>query len=407
MRTRITTHWKRDPRAGFSLVEMLVVLAIIALLSSISFVVLGRTGEAAREAATKTSIKILSGALRERVDGFHELTAGVSQIDPELPPRTNNRVFRDTVTAFTRGFAIENSTPPNLHSLAAEAYVRKTIFKSIFPQREEDLYGYNGVLDNGGLDDSPMLRRMRDFSAGAWRVDSWKAKEDAARAAAPTSITDDDLAVSSELLYLILTEGDVYGLTPSNISGIDSHLIGDTDGDGNLEFLDGWRRPLQFYNWPTRLIKDDGATYTGTVTVGSNTYTTSSLLISDLPEATTVGAVVSSTTNRNRINRDPDDALRSLSPGSPAYFSLYTASPGTFNVNLSSTTVPCQGFHPNFFHDRDTASRPLIVSAGADGVLGLYLPNVTGANRLARVLPTDEACQALGDNITNQQRGPR
>ncbi len=412
MRTRTSTFGIRHPRAGFSLVEMLVVLAIIALLSSISFVVLGKTGEAAREAATKTSIKILSGALRERVDGFHELTAGVSQIDPELPPRTNNRVFRETVAVFTRGFQYENPAL-NLHPLAAEAYVRKTIFKSVFPQREEDLYGYNGVLDNGGLDDSPMLTRMRDISAGTWKAASWKAKEDAARALAPAAITDDDLAESSELLYLILTEGDVYGLPASNLSGLDSNLIGDTDGDENLELLDGWGRPLQFYNWPTRLIKDAGFAFTGTVTVGANTYTTSSLLISDLPEVSTGGAV-SGTTNRSRINRDPEDALRSLTPlPASTFFSLYTAAPATFNVNLNSVTVACRSFHTDYYHDPNTASKPLIVSAGSDGVLGLHLPTENGSsgtndtNRLARVIATDEACQALGDNLTNQQRGPQ
>ena len=404
MRSSHPTSDTQRPRAGFSLVELLVVLAIIALLSSISFVVLGKTGEAAREAATKTSIKILSGALRERVDGFHELTAGVSQIDPELPPRANNRVFRDTVAVFTRGFLYENPAPPVLHPLAAEAYVRKTIFKSVFPQRLEDLYGYNGISDSGGGDDSPMLARM--YQSGSLIATSWLGRN-----------TTTAAADSSELLYLILTEGDVYGLPASNISGIDSHLIGDTDGDGNLEFLDGWGRPLQFYNWPTRLIKDDGVTFTGTVVVvGGNTYTTSSLLISDLSQESS-GVVVNldgdvvanSTKNRNRIDRDPQDALRTLTPPSASinYVRLATAVPSTFNVNFNSVTVPCRSFHPEYYHDPNTASTPLIVSAGADGVLGLYLPDTVGANRLARVLPTDEACQALGDNLTNQQRGPQ
>ena len=369
--------------------ELLVVMAIIALLSSLSFVVLGRTGEAAREASTRTALRILSGALRERVDAFHELTASATQVDPDMPILKNTRVFRDTVAAFNQGFQSANPTL-TLHPLAAEAYVRKTMFKSVFPQRVEDLYGYNGVSNSGGGDDSPLLIRMRDTVSNSWRPDSWMGR----------NITTAG-ADSSELLYVVLTEGDVYGLPPSEIDGIDKNLIGDTDGDGNMEFLDGWGRPLQFYNWPTRLIKDDGATFTGTVTVSGNAYPTASLLISNLPQVQSAGAV-SSTKNRSRIDRDPEDPLRKLTPLTSPPYSLYSASAVTFNLGAGTA----QRFHPDFFHDPNTATMPLVVSAGPDGDLGLYLPTVTGANRLARVIATADACQALGDNLTNQQRGP-
>ncbi len=412
MRTRTSTFGIRHPRAGFSLVEMLVVLAIIALLSSISFVVLGKTGEAAREAATKTSIKILSGALRERVDGFHELTASASQIDPELPPRTNNRVFRDQVTTFRRWYYNDHLpltmppfTPqPQPSEPASEAFVRKAMFKSLFPQREEDLWGYNGISNNGQLDDSPMLARM--YPSGTLDPDSWKGRN--------TATPEAD---SSELLYLVLTEGDVFGLPPSEIGGIDQNLIGDTDGDSNLEFLDGWGKPLQFYNWPTRLIKDNGVAYTGTVTVSGTSYPTASLLISNLPTAGGVasGVVATSTSGRNRIDRDPEDPTRRLS-SEP----LITGA-GTFTMRTlpgAGTLITAYGFQPAWYHDLNTATTPLVVSAGPDGTLGLYLPTANtfngttgspndGIDRLARVIATAEACQALGDNLTNQQRGPQ
>ena len=395
MQSRITIREPQPPRAGFSLVELLVVMAIIAILSSLSFVVLGRTGEAAREASTRTALRILSGALRERVDAFHEITASATQVDPDMPILKNTRLFRDTVEAFNRWFALYNPPHPlQPHPLAAEAYVRKTMFKSLFPQRIEDLFGYNGTSDNGGGDDSPMLARM--YQSGTVRPTSWLGRN------ITTAAAD-----SSELLYLTLTEGDVYGLPPSEIDGIDKNLIGDTDGDGNMEFLDGWGRPLQFYNWPTRLIKDDGATFTGTVTVSGTAYPTASLLISNLPQVQSAGAV-SSTKNRSRIDRDPEDPLQSLYPGRSGYFVLYSASvTSTFNLQSPSGVIAAQRFHTNAYHDPNTATMPLVVSAGPDGDLGLYLPTVSGANRLARVIATVDDCQALGDNLTNQQRGPQ
>lgn len=413
-------------RAGFSLVELLVVMTIMAILASLAFVTIGASGNAAREASTKTSIRILSGALRERVEAFHKLTASPSQIDPDLPTKTNSRVFRETVTDFNRRFANLNGLPLP-YPQASEAFVRKVMFKSIFPQRVEDLYGYNGLSNAGGLDDSPMLARMfaTPGTPGSLKPDSWLGKNGTGSATAD----------SSELLYLALTEGDVFGMPASDVDGIDDNMIGDTDGDGNLEFLDGWGRPLQFYNWPTRLIKDDGVNYTGTVTFGTPTvtYPTTSLLISNLPTVGGASADASATltVSRNRIDRDPDDPARwllrtlysedfnfngMLDAGEdqnqngildpPQGFPLYKApaQPPTFDI----AGIPgVQRFHTEFFHDPATASMPLVVSGGSDGVLGLHLPTESGADRLARVIQTEEACLGLSDNITNQQRGPQ
>ena len=273
------------------------------------------------------------------------------------------------------------------------------MFKELFPQREEDLWGYNGTSDNGQLDDSLMLTRMRDIPNNLWRPESWMGREMAATSSRPE-------ATSAELLYVVLTEGDVYGMPPSEIDGIDKNLIGDTDSDGNLEFLDGWGRPLQFYNWPTRLIKDNGVDYTGIVTVGGNAYPTAPLLISNLPPVggAASGTVATSTQARNRIDRDPEDPMRRLM-AAPLIVGT-----GTFMLETdppSSILITARQFQSDWYHDRNTATMPLVVSAGPDGVLGLHLPTEAGVDRLARVIATDDACQALGDNVTNQQRGPK
>ncbi len=412
MRSTPLISERHSPRAGFSLVELLIVMTIMAILASLSFVVLTKSGEAAREAATKTTMRILSGALREKVDGFHEITAGVSQIDPDVSNTgTKTRVFRENIAQFKTSFRANNPGVVLPYDQAIEAYVRKTMFKSLFPQRLEDLYGYNGVSNNGSGDDSPLLARM--YQGGSLIPTSWLARNGSGNPAAD----------SSELLYLILTEGDVLGLPTAELGGIDNSMIGDTDGDGNLEFLDGWGQPLQFYNWPTRLLKDDGVNYTGTVSFGSPsvTYTTTSLLISNLPK---IGGAASNTNatgtaSRNRIDRDPDDPARWLlrTPADPAAW-LTKVPPVGYQFNLSGTN-DAQRFYPTFYHDVATATMPLVVSAGPDGVLGLYLPTaktfngvVTGGpsdgiDRLARVIQTPDDCLGLGDNITNQQRGPK
>lgn len=411
--------------------ELLVVMAIIAILASLAFVVLGASGNAAREASTKSMIRILSGALRERVDAFHEITASASQIDPDLPQRgSKTRVFREKVDTFRRWYLYAHPPLPPMYAPqpqpsaeVSEVFVRKAMYKALFPQRRADLFGYDGVAQeiNGIPDDSPILIRMYSASPplpsnridGSWVWRNFGAATQITSSTDYQTITDNPATESSEMLYLILTEGDVFGMPPADISGIDSRMIGDTDGDGNLEFLDGWGRPLQFYNWPTRLIKDDGSMFTGVVTsVEGNQYKTSSLLVTNLPRAGATGPV-SSTVARNRADRDPEDPTRRLSLPSS---SLIVGS-GTFDLRTkpdpAGDVVVAQKFNSDWYHDLNTVTMPLIVSAGQDGILGLHLPTESGTSgtnhtdRLARVIHTDEACQALGDNITNQQRGPQ
>ena len=108
--------------------------------------------------------------------------------------------------------------------------------------------------------------------------------------------------------------------------------------------------------------------------------------------------------------------MRSLTPTvASGYYSLYTASTAMFSIGGG---INAQSFHAVYYHDPNTATMPLVVSAGPDGELGLYLPTANtfngttgtpndGIDRLARVIATDDACQALGDNVTNQQRGPK
>lgn len=395
MRSSTPNTGQHQPRGGFSLVELLVVMAIIAILASLAFVVLGTSGNAAREAATKSMIRALSGAVRERVSAFHEATASYKYVDYDAPMKVKNHSFRARVTEFQYYYQNAGNDPLILYRMneqgsssfsppaeRSEIYVRKTMFKSAFPQRLEDMYGYDGVA--GGGDDSPLLTRMYD--SGGSPIDGSWIKQNIATPGAD----------SSELLYLMLNEGDVFGLPPADLGGVDQNLIGDTDGDGNLEYLDGWKRPLQFYNWPTRLIKDDGSKFTGSIDVGSNTYPTTSLLISNLPQTSSTSATI-----RNRMDRDPDDITRVMTLAPAPLMSSFNLKRG------SAASFAAKPFTADWYHDANTASSPLIVSAGPDGVLGLHLPTESGSDRLARVVQSDEACLGLSDNITNQQRGPQ
>ncbi len=54
----------------------------------------------------------------------------------------------------------------------------------------------------------------------------------------------------SETLYGLLVEGQGPLGSVYNRDDFTNREVGDTDGDGMLEFLDAWGQPLQFYRWP-------------------------------------------------------------------------------------------------------------------------------------------------------------
>lgn len=394
------SHHSRStpPRAAFSLVEILIVLAIIGILAGLAFALLGQTGQIAREAATKSGILYLQTALDDRMRGFDEITQPLVLADPDLPTKRELREFRKRVQDFYSRYTNAN-TPPRSSipddSPVWEIYVRKALFKAAFPQREEDLYGMDGVSDyenspNTYVDDSPLLSRMWDSTTSNWATGSWKALDLAARATVPIDVTDDDRAESAELLYLVLTAGDVFGLPPTDLDGMDQSLIGDTDNDKNLELLDGWGKPLQFYNWPTRLFKANGTTYTAT------DYSQASVLVSGLPTASAPAS------QRAIMNRDPGDnsglltRMRDLQ-SAPRFFAS--------NIALSGRPRPAMPINTSWFHDRDSYSVTLIVSAGPDGSYGMELPNST-ASAFAHLGLVSSATD-LADNISNRQKGPQ
>ena len=131
---------------------------------------------------------------------------------------------------------------------------------------------------------------------------------------------------SAECLYNFLFKGELFGTDPITSDDFLPNEIGDTDGDGLLEMIDSWNHPLRFYRWPTRLIKPDGM---------SVDVTNALRLIAKLPPSADLA-------------RDPDDPL-GLVP------------------TLDEAT----------FHTANTFHTPLVVSAGPDGLLGLYEPSDT------------------------------
>ncbi len=324
-------------RCGFTLIELLVVVALIALLFSLIGVAAMSAISGAKVKATRATIVKIQGILQQRLDA-------ITRSDPD-------QVFVDSLT--TR-FG---------NKRRAEAMARKFTFRQAFPQSWGEVKTYY-----------PRLLITSNETA-------------------PASSVPPRPQESAEVLYFILTKANVLGYPPESVDAFSSSEVRDTDSppNGKLEFVDAWGKPLRFYRWPTRLIRDVTAPSPYTASPPPATFTPSTgarALIPSLP------------TSAINLNRDADDrygvlAMKvwRLSAAEATYFEQGTAPSGHF----------LNGMGP--FHALDTFSLPLIVSPGVDGDLGLYEPgDSTNFGYLAAPLPPqgpNGPYLEVFDNITN------
>lgn len=298
---RTTTRRIANRGGGFTIVELLVTVAIIALLASLLVVAFGGMFGTAKEAATRGTIAKVSRAVDDRLQ--------------DLEMALQKGALRSKIDTLQKSY--------NLSKSAATAKIRKDEFRKAFPQSWEELQTAAGIN--------------------------------------PPSPNTKSLADNSECLYWAVTSGTAFGATAVGTDNFTATEVRDTDGDGLLEFVDGWDQPLRFYRWPTRLVRPDGPM--GTI------------------DADAVELVMEGLT-ADTLAVDPDYPIASTG----------------FTVSETSHHTP------NTYHS------PLILSSGPDTVLGLHEPaDKANFGHLAR--PTAEVLSAgdpgnssLGDDISNHQR---
>lgn len=348
MMSKSVDHAKHSPaRSAFTLIELLVVMGIIAILATLAIATMAPILENSRVAATKAIILHVDQQLQRRLSAFNELK--------DLKQDKGESVLENAVRKKHR-------------------YVQE------FPQRLMDLYGLTvtgGNIDWGAsiaptgitsreklVSDSPLLdvilaRYIKEdgtkftFTSPAER---WQALKD---------LDDESSRISSsELIYILLTEGRALGTESYSLDGIPAKYITDEDGNGLMEIRDAWGNELRFYNAPTALFRPNVATGDEKINLTQGAR----ILFAGIP-----GDDGKTNPQSGELYYDPFDKLGRTSRADPTFQRLY---------------------YPNTFFSY------LIVSAGPDGAYGLEKPEGVGSGRLAQPTVRDE----LFDNITNRQQ---
>lgn len=350
-------------RKAFSLMELLVAVTIIIILMGMLLVGMGNILGSSREAATRTTLKKVHEILKQQQNEFN-LVRERTKI-----PRFN-----------------EPCLPESSEQLM-EILHWKRKYREAFPQRYADLFDQMGKLTPIGKKVESIAVRVlvEEGSPPTPPNISNAAVEARMQQMLPNSDSVNGKSTSSELLYLILTEGAVQGVATSDSDQFSANEVQDIDGDGLMEIVDGWGNPVYFYRWPTRMIRPcDPENPTAALAVDP--------VRANLPAVSNQywAILAGSNLDSGILGRDGDDPLSWLSK--------------TIRTNLS--VVELNSNNTCTFHTPDTYAPLLVVSMGADQELGLFEPNdTTNYGHLAQpsVRPEDAADSALNDNITNLQ----
>lgn len=193
---------RKRSRGGFSLVELLFVIAVIALLTAVLVVAATNGFASAKLQASQSTLVKLGMLLQHRSEALRRSNkmddAAINALLPTyLANACGNRQF-------------------------ARAMAIKSIERTYLPQTWAEAAT---MLSSAGL-------------------------------SAPASTTPD--CESAEVLYFLLTAGAAVASLEVDADWLDASVTADRNGNGAKEIVDGWGNPVRFYRWPTRLIRPSG-----------------------------------------------------------------------------------------------------------------------------------------------------
>ncbi len=211
-------------RRSFTLVELLISIAIITMLAATALFTLYGVLEHAKEVRTRTQIAKLHEMLMDRWDSYLSRPVRLSST-AGLTPRA---------AVLKRLWALRELMRMELPDRITDVKDRTPAHLAVIPSLANAYTrAVDGALGNTNWYVSPQPQDG-SVAAGKWSY----------------------IAQGSECLYLIVSQ--IHDGDRSGIEFFQKSEIGDTDGDGMKEILDGWGRPIEFMRWAPGFATNPG-----------------------------------------------------------------------------------------------------------------------------------------------------
>lgn len=260
---------------AFTLIEVLVVVAIIGIMAAMITTAVRGVTTTANIARTRSIIATVDSVIQDQYESYKNRPLPVSIPDFSAPgqSRTDRLAANTTSTHAVVDFEILPAESARIRLNMLRDLQRMEMPDRVADVREPGATGLAALNEPAAIRGSasrvvevvdpmdPDFGNIFRSNVKSERVQlpiSWygsastsDAKDVPSRLATYFERSSPAWTVENqgaECLYLIMSTSFVAGAPAIEL--IPTSYIGDTDGDGMLEILDGWKRPLGFIRWP-------------------------------------------------------------------------------------------------------------------------------------------------------------
>ena len=214
-------------RSGFTLVELMTVIAIIGLLSAFSVTIVRSSIESAKETQTRTTIAKIDNVLTTAYEKY--------------------QYRRVDLTNYYRKYSTNRTLAEKTEYRIGKL---RDKLRCDFPCTPEEL-GLSSVENGSGpLNYTPIQAAIASAVSTATvdgTLSSLTYEEDS-----PAGTVKYRFIANAELLYLVIMNAE-----PEARSLFSEREVADVDGNGLKEFVDGWGKPICWMRWAPSLPRSD------------------------------------------------------------------------------------------------------------------------------------------------------